>query len=948
MARSVYLLDGHYQIYRAYFAPFAPLTSPSGEPTKAVHVFCATLFNLIRNRRPDYLAMVMDTSDETVFRRDIDPNYKANRDPPPDDFGPQRDRIVSIVQAMNVPILRVPRFEADDIMATIARRLANEPVDVYLVSVDKDLEQLITDRVRMYDVAKDLVVDAAGVLERKGYTPSQAVEIQSLVGDNVDNIPGIHGVGIKTAAKLIAQYGTARAVIEHAGELTPKMQERVRAFADQLIVTRQLVTLRDDVPVDIELDAMRFNGVPVDRLRPIFNELGFNRLRDQLESFGASEVSPAGNRPGSPAPTAVKTASANRRPKPTAGLFDDEPDTTDPAVPAPGPSPSSRPAPDTSDNDYQLIDTPDKLKSLATQLAKQKRFAFDTETTGLNAMADALVGISVSWAPHTGSYIPIRAAMGDTLPLESVVKLLKPIFENPAIRKTGHNVKFDMLVLRQHGIDVRGVFFDPMIAAFLVEPLRSSHGLKALARDVTGAEMTTIQELIGRGKQQITIDQLDTAVVGAYAAADADQTLRLTDHFEPLIRGSPYESLFHETEIPLVDVLVQMESNGVAIDADALAKMGSAMADRMIALTKDIHREAGHPFNVDSTKQLATVLFDEIGLKVVRRTKTGRSTDAESLTELAETTENPVPRLVLEYRELSKLKGTYVDTLPTMVNPRTGRIHASFHQTGAVTGRLSSSDPNLQNIPIRTQAGREIRRAFVPGKRDHVLLSADYSQIELRVLAHFSRDDALLRAFDQNQDIHAFVAAQVNGVPIDEVTREKRSAAKAVNFGIIYGQTAFGLARGLGISRTQAESFIDMYFMRYPGIRLFIDQCIADARRNGFVQTILGRRRPLPELQSRNRQQIAFGERIAVNTVIQGSAADLIKRAMIDIHAALSTGKHPSQMLIQVHDELVFETPAGAVESESEMIRDKMTRAIPLDVPIAVDIAWGKNWLETK
>ncbi len=908
MRKSLYILDGHYLIYRSYYAPFPPLTSASGEPTKAVHVFCATLFNLIRNRRPDYLAMALDVSDETVFRRDIDPDYKATREPPPEDFPGQRDRIISIVEAMDVPILRVPTFEADDLMATIADRLADKDIDIYLVSTDKDLEQLITEKVRLYDVAKDAVIDAEELENKKGYAPEHAVEIQTLSGDTSDNVPGIPGVGTKTAAKLIKQYGSARAVLENADRLTPKMKERVRAFADQMEVSRQLVTLRHDVPFEFDLEACRFEGVPVQRLRPLFKELDFTRLMDQLEAFGSSD------------------ASADEA---------DDPNAITPAAAK-------------DHRVYRLIDTPKKLASLAKELEALDAFAFDTETTGVNPVADRLVGLSFSWQPGTGYYVPVRAAVGDTVPIETVVKTLLPAFENPAIRKCGHHIKFELVVLRQAGIPVRGVYFDTMIASFVLEPVRSSHGLKQLARELLGIDMTPITDLIGKGRSQITIDQVDAAKACEYAAADADCTWQLYEYFRPRIESSPFKRLFEQLEMPLVEVLAEMEHNGVTVDCDILARMSNAMADRMRDLTEQIHAEAGRPFNIDSTKQLAEVLFDEQGLEVIRKTKTGRSTDAETLTTLAATTTSRIPRLVLEYRELAKLKGTYVDTLPEMINERTGRIHASFHQTGAITGRLSSSNPNLQNIPVRTDAGRQIRRAFVAGRGDHVLLVADYSQIELRVLAHFSGDEALRAAFAEGQDIHAFVAAQVNGVDIADVTKEQRSAAKAVNFGIVYGQTPFGLARSLGIPVPEARAFIDTYFMRYPGIRMFIDGCIAEARKKGYVETIMGRRRPVEELRSRNRQRVALGERIAVNTVIQGSAADLIKRAMIDIHETIRNERRPGRMLIQVHDELVFELPRTSVDTEAEMIRERMTAAIPLDVPVVVDINWADNWLEAK
>jgi len=905
MAKTLYIIDGHYQIYRAFYAPFRDLTSPSGEPTRATYVFCQMLFALLRDRRPDYLTVVMDVSDETTFRRELDANYKAHRDPAPEALHVQADRITSIVTTLGIPICRVPGFEADDLMATMAHRLRNQDVDIYLVSRDKDLEQLITEKVRLYDAGKDEVVDSAALAEKKGYTPQQAVEIQTLTGDSTDNVAGVSGIGLKTAVKLINEYGSAQAVVDNAYKLTPKMCERVRAFADQLSLTRQLVTLRCDAPVDLTLGDCPTDRLDFGALRPIFDELEFNRLQEQLDSF----VGPAGA-PVERAPTA--------------------------------------PTPTVERDDYQLIDTPAEFDAFVKKLAEQSSFALDTETTGLNPVAADLVGLSFSWKAGEAYYIPVRAAMGSVLPVDAVVAKLKPILENPSTAKVGHNIKFDALVLRQVGIEVAGIEFDTMIASFLLDPLMRSHSLDSLAKGLLSHDMIPITDLMGKGQKQITIDQVDTGRVCQYAAEDADFTWRLKEVLEPRMTGSHVEPLFRDTEMPLVEVLVEMENNGIALNVELLTGLGKSMADRMIDLKREVHRAAGHEFNIDSTKQLASVLFDEQHLGVVRKTKTGRSTDAETLEILAARTENPIPRLVLDYRELAKLKRTYVETLPTMVCPRTGRLHASFDQTGAVTGRLSSSNPNLQNIPVRTEMGRQIRGAIVAGDPDSVLLSADYSQIELRLLAHFCKDLALLEAFRSGADIHRAVAAQVNGVSLEEVTPAQRSAAKGVNFGIIYGQSAFGLSRSLGIPVGEARNFIDAYFNRYPGIRSFIDDCIAAAKRTGYAETILGRRRPIQELQSRNRQQVSFGERIAVNTVVQGSAADLIKRAMIDIHRAYKDGEHSARMLIQVHDELVFEVPRRHVERDARLIREKMEQAIELDVPIVVDVAWARTWAEAK
>jgi DNA polymerase-1 len=933
MPESLYIIDGHAQIYRAFYAPFRELTSPTGEPTRATFVFCSMLLNLLRQKRPDYIAMAMDVSDETVFRRDIDAQYKAHRDPAPEALHVQADRIVSIVEALGIPILRVPGFEADDVMATVAERLRNENVDVYLVSRDKDLEQLISDRVRLYDPTKDEVLDARIVEETKGYAPKQAVEVQTLAGDSTDNIPGVAGVGVKTAAKLIRQYGTADAVVAHADELSPKLAAGVKAFAAQLPLTRQLVTLRKDTPIEFELSQCRADRLRFGAVRPIFRSLGFTRLTEALDAFAPS----GGLFPGvagTPDPTTAEGVEpdgfAGRRPdSPKAGTGEEDR------------SASGR-------GHYVLVDTSSAFQAFVAELGQQAIFSFDTETTGLHPVSSDIVGFSAAWRAGEAYYVPVRSQFGQVIPRDEFVQGLRPIFANSSIRKVGQNLKFDILVFRQLGIETAGVHFDTMLASFLLEPVGRSHSLDALAKSLLGHDMIPITDLIGRGKNQRRMDEVDTREVCEYAAEDADFAWRLYEILEPRMAGSNVERLFRETEMPLVEVLAEMENNGIRLDEKRLAKLGDVMADRMLALTKQIHQAAGHPFNIDSTRQLATVLFEEKGLPVVRKTKTGVSTDAETLEALAEQSENPIPRLVLEYRELAKLKGTYVDTLPKMIGPRTGRVHATFHQTGAVTGRLSSSDPNLQNIPIRSDLGRQIRSAFVAGTEETVLMTADYSQVELRVLAHLCKDEGLVDAFRRGLDIHRAVAAEVHGIPIDAVTGAQRSAAKAVNFGIIYGQTPFGLSRTLGIPTTEAKEFIDRYFERYPGIRAFIDRCIEEARRTGYAETILGRRRPIPELSSRNRGQVAFGERIAVNTVVQGSAADLIKRAMVDIHRELKRTASPARMLIQVHDELVFEVPAREVGSFGAMVREKMSGALSFDVPIVVDIAWGRTWTDAK
>jgi DNA polymerase-1 len=595
-----------------------------------------------------------------------------------------------------------------------------------------------------------------------------------------------------------------------------------------------------------------------------------------------------------------------------------------------------------------LINDGAALEDFLSRLRAVERFAIDTETTSLRAAECDLVGVSISWQAGEGWYLALRSRAGTTLDPDAAMEALRPILEDPAVEKVGQNIKFDRVALRAAGVDLKGIAFDTMVASFLLDPERRSHGMDALARDHLRYEPIPIEALIGKGREQRSMLDVELDAICEYAAEDADVTWRLYEVLSRRIEADPVAKLFHEVEMPLVSVLADMESAGVTLDRERLEASKEKLRGRLEQLTREIHRVAGHAFTIDSPKQLAEVLFDELGLRVVKKTKTGRSTDASVLEALAAETAHPLPGLVLEYRELQKLLGTYIEPLPALISARTGRIHASFHQTVAATGRLSSSDPNLQNIPVRTEQGREIRKAFVPSAAGRVLITADYSQIELRILAHLSKDPALIAAFESDQDIHAFVAAQIRGVDPSQVTREERNRAKAVNFGIIYGQGPFGLARVLGISRAEATEFIRQYKARYPGIPRFMDECIAQAQKSGYVTTMLGRRRPIPEIHSKNQGLRAQGERLAINSVVQGSAADMIKVAMVRIHERAARERLDLQMLIQVHDELVFEAPRERAEEYAGIVREEMVRALPLCVPLKVDVAWGDNWLEGK
>jgi DNA polymerase I len=919
VSKTFYIIDGHAQIYRAYFAPFRDLSTPGGEPTKATYVFTQWLFNLIDSRKPDYLAMAIDTGGGADFRSEILPEYKANRTPPPDDFFPQERRILQIVADAGIPIFAKKGFEADDLIATMVHQLADRDVEIAMISKDKDLRQLIGPRVRMYDLQSDAFLDRDAMIHRLGFGPEQSIDVQTLMGDSIDNVPGIPGVGEKTAAKLISTYGNVDNILKHLDDLTPKLRENIEKNADRLPIARKLVTLKNDVEMDFDLNRCEFHGLNAAAIKPHLEALGFTSLLKRLSSN-------------------VSTKEEKPAPQEDGGLFGNVEETKVATA-------------QTADGcDYRLVATPAEFKEFLAELKKQTRFAFDTETSALGAMASDLIGMSFSWKPETGWYVPVRGPQGSTHPdAPTALKALRPILEDESIKKVGHNLKYDLLVMRQTGMNVRGVEVDSMIAAFLLDPSRMQYGIDRLALEFLNFRKVPTSELIGSGKSQISMEAVDLKKVAAYAAEDADIALRLADLLLDRLNKIPtLKRLCDEIETPLIDVLVEMEQNGIAIDPSILKEQSAVLGARVEGLRKEIFKSACFEFNPDSPKQLQDVLFNRLKLPVIKRTKTGASTDVEVLEKLAD--RHDCPRLILEYRSLVKLKNTYLDNLTEYVNARTGRIHASFNQIGAATGRLSCSDPNLQNIPIRTDEGRRIRLAFVPGDRNkNVLLIADYSQIELRILAHFTQEPALLAAFAADEDIHRAVAAEVFKVPLEQVTRDQRGHAKTINFGIIYGVTAYGLARRIEeLSVQSAQQLIDAYNQRFPSIQQFLNKCVMEAQSQGYVETILGRRRPIPEIHAHVVSVRNAGERMAINSVVQGSAADLIKVAMNRIYRRLKAENRPSRLLLQVHDELVFETPADAAEAEAEIVRQEMTSAIKLSVPLKVDIGWGKNWQEVK
>ncbi len=903
-----YLIDGHSQIFRAYWAPMTDLRAPSGEPTKATYVFANMLLSLLQKEKPDYLAVAVDGPEGPARRLELQESYKAQRERMPEDLPPQIERIMQILETAGIPVLQSTGEEADDVIATVVEKLRDRNLEILIVSRDKDLYQLLSERVKLFDPMKGEIIDPEVLERKKGFRPEQAVEIQTLTGDKVDNIPGVPGVGEKRAAALIRKYGSAEAVLAHAHELTPKLKENLLAFAEQLPKTRELVILKRDCPVEFDLEAARPERFRLEKLVPTFRELGFSRLTKTVAELSGGARDSGGSSSPSPALEVKRDFTL----------------------------------------EVSTAAEPEELKRLASELKKAGIFAVDTEATSLRPRDAELVGISFAWEAGRAVYVPIKAASGRRASLKAVRELLAPVLSDPALGKVGQNLKFDIQVLRTAGLRLRGIAFDTMVASYLLNAERRSHGLDSLAREFLSYEPIPIRELIGKGSEQISIHEVDPQLLARYAGEDAEVALRLWKVMEPELRRSGLDKLFKETELPLVEVLADMEWRGVKLDLDLLRAVSAEFNEKLEKLRDRIWRAAGRVFNIDSPKQLAEILFDDLGLPVVKLTKTSRSTDAEVLRTLAAATEHPLPKLVLEYRELAKLTGTYVEVLPTLVSPATGRIHPSYHQTVAATGRLSSSDPNIQNIPIRTPEGRRIREAFVAEGPGKVLLTADYSQVELRILAHYSGDPRLKEAFETGQDIHSWVAAQIWGLDPSQVPRHLREQAKAVNFGIIYGQTAFGLARTLGIPRGEADRFIRAYKERFRGITRFEKQVIEQAREEGFVRTILGRRRPLPDIDSRNRTRRRQAERLAVNTVIQGSAADLIKRAMVAIHSRICSDPERAALIIQVHDELVFEVASAEVEQTAHLVEELMTAALPLSVPLKVDLAWGPSWLAGK
>jgi DNA polymerase-1 len=855
-------------------------------PSGAVFGFSNMLLKLLDEHRPDYIAAVFDAGKRT-FRNQILEEYKATRPPPPEDLVPQLAWVDRVVAALRIAILRLENYEADDIIATLTARARAAGVEVVIVSSDKDLMQLAGERVTLLDTMKNVRWGPAEIEERYGVKPAQLTDWLALTGDSVDNVPGVPGVGPKTATKLLVEHGDLERVLAAAGSVKgQRLQENLRAFADQARLSRRLVELCAECPLAVELEELRSAEPAGAELWEIFGELGFQRLQQKF------------------APASKLDRSL-----------------------------------------YRTVLTADELAATLAEVRTAGRCAVDLETTSLDAVSAQIVGVSLCWGPGKACYIPVGhvyLGMPKQLKLATVLEALEPILVDASFPKHGQNHKYDWVVLRRAGVDMRGIACDPMLASYVLDPSRNTHGLDELALEHLRHPMIRFKEVTGAARDFASVDVPHAT---EYAAEDAEATLLLADKLGPRVALVPeLERLLREVELPLSRVLAEMELRGVALDAARLRGMRAGLQTQLEEIQARVQREAGWEINPNSPKQLQKLLFEDLGLSVGRKTKTGLySTDADVLADLA--VEHPVAAEIEEYRALAKLIGTYIDTLPALVNPETGRVHTSYNQAVAATGRLSSSDPNLQNIPIRTELGRRIREAFVapPGR---VLLSADYSQVELRVLAHLSRDPALLEAFARGEDVHLHTAAQVFGVPREEVSAEQRRVAKAVNFGVIYGQTDWGLSRQLRIPKNVAASYIESYFARYSGVRGFMEQTIADARASGEVRTLLGRRRPVPDINAKRYGVRMYAERIARNTPIQGTAADLMKLAMIRIDEALRRERLDAPMILTVHDELVFEVRPDDVPAVSALARELMAGVMKLDVPLVVDVGVGESWAQ--
>ena len=914
------LIDGHALAYRAYYALPPTLSTSKGELINAVFGFTSMLLNVLRDEKPDYIAVAFDVG--KTFRHEKYKEYKAHRIEMPDELRTQMARIQEIVRALSIPIIEAEGYEADDVLGTLAQKAEKEGAEILIVTGDTDTFQLIDEHTRVLTSRRSfsdtIVYDQEGIEERYGLQPHQLIDYKALVGDTSDNIPGVRGIGKKTATKLLQQYGSVEEIYAHLDEVkSSRFRNALEQGRESAFLSKFLATIVTDVPAELDLEACRTSEFDQDKVKELFGELEFRTLLNRL-------------------PSETQAEKGRQAPPHQLPMFQEaeqvEEETTTPT-------------------NYQIVADEEALEELVARLSKAAAITLDTETTSTDAMAAGLVGIALTDREGDGYYVPVGHGLGagEQLPLDYVLEKLRPVLEDESIAKYAHNSKYDLTVLVRHGAHVQGLSFDTMIAEWLADPASRNLGLKNLAWTRLGVEMQPISDLIGSGKKQITMAQVPVAQAASYAAADVDMTHRLVKVLEPELRKRELLSLFTEVEMPLVPVLVEMEMKGVKLDVEYLGEMSRQLHGQLSTLEREIQEMVGYPFNINSTQQLSDALFVRLGLpaKGVQKTKSGHySTSAGVLEKLKG--QHTVIELILKQRELAKLKSTYVDALPQLVNQRTGRVHTSFNQTGTVTGRLSSSAPNLQNIPIRTEMGRQVRRAFV-AEEGSVLLAADYSQVELRILAHISQDPAMLGAFARDEDIHTSTAAFLFDVPLGEVDQEMRRVAKSINFGISYGMGGYGMAWRTGLPQKEADRFIQEYFTKYSRVKAYLDETKRKARDIGYVETLLGRRRYFPELRSGSRahQNVrASAERMAINAPIQGSAADIIKIATIRLHQALKEQGLRSGMTLQVHDELVLEVPEGELEVVAPLVKSTMEGAFQLDAPLKVDMKVGKNWLE--
>jgi DNA polymerase-1 len=941
--KKLFLLDAMALIYRAYFA-FSNnhRINSKGQNTSAIFGFATTLLEVLNKQKPTHIAVVFDTQAPTARHEEFT-DYKANREEIPEDLALAIPYVEKLCEAFNVPVLAVDGYEADDVIGTLARKAEKQGYETYMMTPDKDYGQLVDEHTFIYkpprgggspEILGVKEICARWEIERV----DQVIDILGLMGDAVDNIPGIRGVGEKTAIKFIKEFGSVENLLKNTDKLKGAMKEKVIAGREAAIQSKRLATILTDAPVEVRLNELAMKEWNKDALRELFAELEFRRLGEQIGLTAPVPKPKAAKPAASPAAQGSLFFTSDSDVKVSATLEEEAVE----ELPEEDAQTTHRTIHDVK-HTYEVADTPEKRKKLAAQLAKLPSFSFDTETTGLDVHSAELVGMSFSWEAHTGWYVPVPA---DSKQARAVVDEFAGVFANASIGKTGQNMKYDISVLRNYGVTVQGSLFDTMIAHFLIRP-EMRHNMDVLAETYLNYAPVSIETLIGKkGKEQGNMRDVPLEQIKEYAAEDADITLQLHDAFAPQLKKSGVKKLFEEVEMPLIPVLADMEAEGITVDKDALYDLSKVLEKDIVKTEKKIQELAGAEFNVSSPKQVGEVLFDK--MKIVdkpQKTKTGQYSTAEDVLSKLEN-KHPIIQKILDYRELVKLKNTYVDVLPEMVNPRTGRIHTSYNQVVAVTGRLSSDNPNLQNIPIRTERGREIRKAFIPRGKGFVLLSADYSQIELRIIAALSEDKGMIQAFKSGEDIHSATAAKVYGVAAKDVTAEMRRNAKMVNFGIIYGISAFGLADRLNISRTEAKEIIENYFKQYPGVKAYMDDSIESARSKGYVETVLGRRRYLRDINSANQTVRGFAERNAINAPIQGSAADMIKVAMVNIHREIEKRKLKSRMLLQVHDELVFDVDKKELEEVKAFVEDKMKNALPLKVPVEVSVGTGSNWLE--